>query len=263
MKNCSLIRALAHMALAVLAASPIAAHAVDGVVLIDAARVNAAGGFPYRISQSGSYRLASNLNVGLFSPVNAIEVGAVGVNLSVTIDFNGFTVVGSPVCDFNAQGDVMCNAPGAGSGVYVQANAAVTVVNGTVRGMGNQGIACMGSCRVENMTLANNGGYAVSMGKGGVLKHSTVLLNRFGVAATGALLQGNVLQFNQGNAINASTSNVLGNVVSGNGGFGLAGSSNGYANNLFSLNNGGNASPQVSSGNVQTGGNVCGTGSCQ
>lgn len=37
------------------------AQAVDGVIEINHAKVVAAGGYPYRINQPGSYRLTSNL----------------------------------------------------------------------------------------------------------------------------------------------------------------------------------------------------------
>jgi len=51
-----------------------AALAVDGTVLINQATVLAAGGFPYRITQSGSYRLSGNL---LADPnKQAIEIAA-------------------------------------------------------------------------------------------------------------------------------------------------------------------------------------------
>ena len=40
---------------------PACALAVDGVVLINQSTVVAAGGFPYIISQPGSYKLSGNL----------------------------------------------------------------------------------------------------------------------------------------------------------------------------------------------------------
>ena len=42
---------------------PFRAFAVDGTVLINQSTVTAAGGFPYKIMQSGSYRLSGNLFV--------------------------------------------------------------------------------------------------------------------------------------------------------------------------------------------------------
>ena len=42
---------------------PACVYAVDGQVLINQSTVIAAGGFPYVISQPGSYKLSGNLNV--------------------------------------------------------------------------------------------------------------------------------------------------------------------------------------------------------
>jgi hypothetical protein len=39
------------------------AFAVDGQVLIDQAAVMAAGGFPYKITSLGSYKLSGNISV--------------------------------------------------------------------------------------------------------------------------------------------------------------------------------------------------------
>jgi hypothetical protein len=43
------------------------AFAVDGVVLINQSTVMAAGGFPYKITQPGSYKLSGNLAVTALS----------------------------------------------------------------------------------------------------------------------------------------------------------------------------------------------------
>src|SRR5690348_5191897 len=85
-----------------IAMSPFCAHAVDGVVLINQSTVMAAGGFPYIISQPGSYKLSGNLTMtttptgnyvgncgGLTSPCDiAIGIG----NSNVSLDLNGFTI---------------------------------------------------------------------------------------------------------------------------------------------------------------------------
>ena len=67
--------------------------AVDGVVLINQASVMAAGGFPYVITQSGSYRLSGNLTVP--SGVDGIDINAD----NVTLDLNGFSIVGPVTCN--------------------------------------------------------------------------------------------------------------------------------------------------------------------
>jgi hypothetical protein len=62
------------------------AFAVDGVVLINQSTVTAAGGFPYVISQPGSYKLTGNLAVPM-------DTQAIQVNVSnVTLDLNGFSI---------------------------------------------------------------------------------------------------------------------------------------------------------------------------
>src|SRR6266481_1804172 len=65
------------------------AGAVDGTIEINQAKVLATGGFPYTISNTGSYRLTGNLTVS-GSSLNAIDVNA----SHVTIDLNGFSIIG-------------------------------------------------------------------------------------------------------------------------------------------------------------------------
>lgn len=99
-----------------MALAPACVFALDGVVLINQSTVMAAGGFPYAISQPGSYKLSGNLT----PPANtdAIHISA---NF-VTFDLNGF--------------NVSCSAA-VGSVVNCISNTAIiqtiTVLNGTVR----------------------------------------------------------------------------------------------------------------------------------
>ncbi len=79
-----------------IAIAPLAAHAVDGVVLLDQAKALAgnvtpgdAPGFPITITQPGSYRLDGNLTV----PFGG--TGIVVMSANVTIDLNGFTISGT------------------------------------------------------------------------------------------------------------------------------------------------------------------------
>jgi hypothetical protein len=65
---------------------PFCAFAIDGQVLINNSTVMAAGGYPYVISQPGSYKLSGNLTAP--AGVNAIVVMA----SNSTLDLNGFTV---------------------------------------------------------------------------------------------------------------------------------------------------------------------------
>jgi hypothetical protein len=61
------------------------AGAVDGTVDINQAKVLATGGFPFLIGTSGSYRL---------TVVPANTNGIVVTTNNVTIDLNGFSIVG-------------------------------------------------------------------------------------------------------------------------------------------------------------------------
>jgi hypothetical protein len=72
-----------------MAFSSFCAFAVDGVVLINDSSVMAAGGYPYKITKPGSYRLSGNLTVP--SGVNGIQI----LVSNVTLDLNGFTISGA------------------------------------------------------------------------------------------------------------------------------------------------------------------------
>src|SRR5436190_432567 len=88
-------------------------YAVDGIILIDQNRALAGGvtpgdapGFPVTISQRGSYRLASDLIVP-----NANTTAIVVNANNVTIDLNGFSIIGPTVCIVNLGGTVTSCSP--------------------------------------------------------------------------------------------------------------------------------------------------------
>ena len=111
-----------------LIAIPACVFAIDGQVLINQAAVNAAGGFPYKITQPGSYKLSGNLVMNTSAQPNfpgmdvAILIGANNVNL----DLNGFSITVN---------DVLGQALGhpfyaiAESGAFSQ----ITITNGSAR----------------------------------------------------------------------------------------------------------------------------------
>ncbi len=76
-------------------AIPFQAFAVDGVVLINQSTVMATGGFPYRITQPGSYRLTGNLTIGSTQNGNLDSVdSAIWIQSNnVTLDLNGFSII--------------------------------------------------------------------------------------------------------------------------------------------------------------------------
>lgn len=205
----------------------------DGVTLITQQSAERGGvsagdapGFPVTISESGSYRLGSDLIVP-DGNTTAIDITVANVNL----DLNGFSIL----------------SPGGGgaNGVRTQIPPAapagnVTVKNGAVRGFGGAGLDLIRSCRVEGVIALFNGtGIRVSIGCAVV--NSTANVNGTGISA-------------------GSGSTVIGNTVKNNSGVGMVlGVDAGYAHNVLTGNNSGGT--QVTGG-IQMGGNICGVALC-
>jgi hypothetical protein len=173
------------MALAVLAVAALPALAVDGQILINQSTVTAAGGFPYVITQPGSYKLSGNLSVSSTTSY-AIKIQA---NF-VTIDLNGFAIIGPGLG--SGLGICSCNLP-------FQPPVHSTVVNGAVTGFGGGGIVLGDKARVQNAHVSNNGaGGGIQVG-------------------IGSLIIGNVVDNNADSGIIASTGSVIrDNTVTGN-----------------------------------------------
>jgi copper-binding protein NosD len=120
---------------------------------------------PFAITTGGSYYLTTNL-VGIAS--NA------GISIQtndVTIDLNGFAVIG---------------VPGSLDGIrVVGALKNITVRNGTVRGWGLSGVS-LASCRnsrLESMTVSENGSYGMVCGHGSIITGSLAYSNGgYGIA---------------------------------------------------------------------------------
>ena len=73
---------------------PAGLFAVDGVVLINQSTVAAAGGFPYIISQPGSYKLSGNLTM-ITTQTGNYQGGDIAIAIAqnnVSLDLNGFTI---------------------------------------------------------------------------------------------------------------------------------------------------------------------------
>src|ERR1700754_1825156 len=93
--------------------------AADGVTIIDQRSAQAGNitpgdgpGFPVTISRPGSYKLMSNLNVS-HDDVTAILVTAP----DVTINMNGFSIIGPTQCVDGGLGLPTCPKPGVGIGI--------------------------------------------------------------------------------------------------------------------------------------------------
>jgi hypothetical protein len=144
------------------AATP--AAALDGRIQISTA--------PYTISQSGSYVLTRNLSVT--SAQTAITVNAD----FVTIDLNGFSIVGPNTCSYNGVGVVSCTASGAGKGIDAGSHTGIVVRNGSVRGTGSTGISTGYMSRVTDVKVSETGSYGISFFGPGIVLHATVQLSQ-------------------------------------------------------------------------------------
>lgn len=181
--------------LAIILTAPIAAHATDGVIEINQAKVTAAGGFPYVISQPGSYRLTSNLTL---PDANTKGISITADNVSV--DLNGFAILGPTVC----AGFPVSSCSLSGSGVGIESvSKQISISNGTISGMGNSGIYVVGTMtRVERLMSTNNNGRGIHIADG-IVRDCTALSNGFdGIYVGGrATVQGVVSNGNNGSGI--------------------------------------------------------------
>jgi hypothetical protein len=125
------------------------------------------GGFPYVISQPGSYRLAGNLTVSGAPFVNGILISA----NNVTLDLNGFSIIA-----------------GAGitnDGISDGGNlTGLTIRNGTISGFGNWGIdASRSSAVVEGIIVTGNSNGGITVGAHSRLSGNTATGSAFGLFA--------------------------------------------------------------------------------
>lgn len=209
---------------------PVSARAADGVVEISHAAALVGGVtpgdaplYPVTISEPGSYVLTSNLDVSAFPAPEDLTAIAVTAE-DVTIDLNGFSILGPTDCSGSFLDPTTCTpADGTGAGV-VSFEDRLVVRNGFIRGMGLYGVACQESCRVESLVVGHNGGDGILMAsRSGVVRHCVVHRNGgSGIRAAGAIY-GNAL-FENGGAWGIEAgfgSSVYENFVSENDGSGL------------------------------------------
>jgi len=208
------------------------AVAVDGVIEINQARAGAGGitagdqpGFPLTIATAGSYRLTSDLTVPAGLTGFFIEAE------NVTLDLNGFTVFGG--------GGILAD------GIAITA-ANAEVRNGTVRGFSRHGIFTNSFTHLVRVI----GVRAISNSIAGIELQGQANL----VDGCTALNNGN-------SGIRALDGSLVVNCVArGNAVFGLSLSlTTGYRSCVLTGNNGGDANPQVGSGGLELGPNVCGS----
>lgn len=190
-------------AAAAMLACAASAGAVDGTIEINQAKVIAAGGFPYAISTSASYRLTGNLTVTSAS-ANALDVSV----SHVTIDLNGFSISGA-----------------SGEATYgINANETdITVENGTITGFGF-GVVTGNNGIVRNLHADSNGD-GIATGANSVVQGCTADSNTAnGIYSTGSglVVSGNSANSNSKVGIGAGLgSTISGNSVYSNSGSGI------------------------------------------
>lgn len=249
-------------ALSLVLGLPVTAFAVDGVLEINQACAANTGcfagdaaGFPVTVTGTTSVRLTSNLTVPNEN-TTAIDITAG----EVTVDLNGFSILGPNTCPGVPAG--LCTANGTGQGIDGAGGTGLVVLNGTVRGMGDRGVFAGFASRIEGVHVTNNR-IGISTSNDALVAGCVVDFNGSTGIATGegSVVRDNAVRGNGGVGIDASESIVLGNAVSDNGGHGLSanagGFTSGYGNNNFDNNNGSDANAQVLGG-LEIAPNICG-----
>jgi len=151
-------------------------HAVDGVFEINESCVQFGcfdgdgPGLPVQIQNSGSYRLTGNLTTG------SVNQTLVDVNANnVTIDLNGFSLSGPVTCSGTS---LSCSASGSGDGIDANSAENVTIRNGAITGMGDDGIRVSVGAYIEDLIVAENAGVGVeALSSGSVLRRLSVREN--------------------------------------------------------------------------------------
>lgn len=255
----------AAMTTMLLAARPSAA--TDGVIEINQARALAGGvtaadtpGFPVTIKTNGSYRLTSDLVVPDES-TTAIQV--TNDTTAVSIDLNGFAIVGPVHCTSSPTAVTCTPTGGLGKGIEATGSfgtETLYVHDGAIRGMGLNGL--VGTSRidlVERVHAENNRGIAIYLGPGALVVDSSAQDNGSTgiVVGDGSVVRGSSAIDNGGYGIFVGSGTVVQSVMRGNVNYGLTVSNEGgYGENDISLNRNG-VNPQVNGG-FQIGINVCG-----
>ena len=225
--------------------------------------------FPIKINKPGSYRLTENLDV---KGGDAIDV----LTSNVTIDLNGFSIVGSSVkssgIGINASKMAFVKVAN-GSIVNMTGAGLVLGNNGAAKGLGvngngADGIDCGNDCALIDDSVTNNTAYGILAGANAIVRGNSANDNHngFGIAVgNGSSVTENVANDNAVGGIRGSTNStpcncrivgntadgnvigivvadfgvITGNVADGNGSFGICGGkSSTIAGNTASSNTG-------------------------
>ena len=165
------------------------------------------GGYPVTIdgSAGGSYRLTSNLVVP-----NANTDGIKLSAASVTIDLNGFHITRSG-CE---SGPLFCSiVAGTGSGIELSGSGdrGTAVRNGTIVGMGRNGVNLGDQADVSDLVVWSSGSDGILVRWAAIVEDCFVAYNGGTgiVALEGSLVRGNTARENSGDGISALFGSVI------------------------------------------------------
>lgn len=205
------------------------AFAADGVIEVNQTCAVNTGclpgdtpGFPVTIQSSSarSFRLTSDLG-----PLAPNQNGIVVTADDATIDLAGFQIYGTTLCRA-----VPLTCSPLGTGVGVLGGSDLVVRNGTIHGMGDDGVRLDFSSSAEGLHLFQNGGDGLELGNDGRGNANHATSNGVdGIrCAGGCILMGNNVVGNGGTGITAGEGGVIqDNSIRENGGFGITGSGGG------------------------------------
>lgn len=207
---------------------------------------------PIVIDRPGVYRLCRDLVVA-DANTTAIEVQAD----DVTIDLDGHTIAGPVKCSQRK-----CVGAGTGLGISANDRDNLTVLNGTVRGMGDSGIVGGRHARIQAVKALSNGRYGIVVGRVGLLS-GNVASDNGGTGLSGSeytSFKDNVVQGNAASGIATGCAcSVVGNLVINNGGSGIVtGGETACINNSL----GDNANKDLQGCTGIQGTNLCGFVTC-
>jgi hypothetical protein len=237
------------------------ALASDGVLEINQTCATTTGcfagdgaGFPVAISASAPAR-----NVRLTSDLIVPSEAHSGIAVSVpdaTVDLGGFRIAGAVLCS----GVPVTGCTATGPGVGVSGLFHVTVKNGTVMGMGGDGLRLGFSSRAEDLNVRHNGGNGIVLGEQSIARGNIVTSNNGEgiLCEQKCVVSENTATGNRFDGIDVGSGSVTGNTASLNGERGgNVGKDTTFAQNQFS----GNVPPDQFGGHAGAG-NSCTDGSC-
>lgn len=192
-----------------------------------------AAGFPVTISEPGSYRLIGNLETS--DPNQTlIFVNASG---AVLVDLKGFNLRGPASCSGSP-----ASCTGGGSGFGIESDSInVAVRNGSVQGMGSDGVNLASGAAVRHINASRNAGDGIDVAQGSRVSNSITSKNgEMGIdGAAKSVLTDNVAEANGGRGISTSGTRLTGNTGADNGGDGIVcGGSCVVTENLAEANSG-------------------------